>query len=351
MTRSRDTADTQDNLGGAVAPFVAGKNKIINGDFYWNQRNFTSTTSVAAFGFDRFNLLYQNGTVTYSAQAFSPGTAPVAGYEAVNYARLVTASQSTSSSYATINQVLEGVRTFAGQTVTFSLWAKVSTGTTPIGVAFDQYFGTSGSSQVTITTSTQTITSSWARYSFTLAIPSISGKTIGTVGTDYLRAWLFTSCGTGISSLGYPTVGVQNVQVDTWGWQIENGPVATPFQTASGSIGGELALCQRWYFRTTGGAGYQPVCNGFATSSTNVMGYVQYPVQMRTSPNAIEYATLQCNDSTTGTAVSAVAFSGTEYGPSSATLNFTTGSMTTFRPTKVLQSNSAAGYLALSAEL
>ena len=31
MSRARDVADIQYNLGGAVPPFVAGKNKIING--------------------------------------------------------------------------------------------------------------------------------------------------------------------------------------------------------------------------------------------------------------------------------------------------------------------------------
>jgi hypothetical protein len=43
MTRSRDVADTQDNLGGAVAPYVAGKNKIINGDFFVNQIVYRQT--------------------------------------------------------------------------------------------------------------------------------------------------------------------------------------------------------------------------------------------------------------------------------------------------------------------
>ncbi len=36
MSRSRNVADTQDNNGGAVPPFAAGKNKIINGDFNIN---------------------------------------------------------------------------------------------------------------------------------------------------------------------------------------------------------------------------------------------------------------------------------------------------------------------------
>ena len=34
--------------------FVAGKNKIINGDFFVNQRNFSSTTTNGDFGFDRW---------------------------------------------------------------------------------------------------------------------------------------------------------------------------------------------------------------------------------------------------------------------------------------------------------
>jgi len=57
-------------IGGSVPTsleFTAGKNKIINGDFGVNQRNFTSTTTDATFGFDRFPLLYSGGTCTYSA--------------------------------------------------------------------------------------------------------------------------------------------------------------------------------------------------------------------------------------------------------------------------------------------
>ena len=40
------------------------------------------------------------------------------------YSRQVTTSANSASSYATLNQKLEGVRTFAGQTVTISFYAK-----------------------------------------------------------------------------------------------------------------------------------------------------------------------------------------------------------------------------------
>jgi len=340
MTRARDLSNDEANNGGATPPFVAGKNKIINGDFSVWQRG--ATVTAGTYTADRW--VNTGGSGTVSRQTFTPGTAPVAGYESQYYLNwTITADQINNE----MLQRVEDARTFAGQTVTLSFWARSTVGAQPLNVAIYQSFGTGGSpSSLTGTTlisggSPYTPTSSWQRFTFTFTVPSISGKTFGTNNNSFLwvRPAQFTTTAT-------------NTSLDLWGIQLEAGPVATPFTPAGGGHPeAELALCQRYYFRTTGGSGYQPVCNGFASSTTNVMGYVQYPVPMRTTPSAIEYATLQCNDSTIGTVVSAVAFSGTEVGPSAATLNFTCGSMTTFRPVKVLQNNSASGYLALSAEL
>jgi hypothetical protein len=64
--------------------FVAGRNKIINGDFAISQRGSSfSNPSLFAYTLDRWRMVSNNsgGTVTISQQAFTPGSAPVAGYE------------------------------------------------------------------------------------------------------------------------------------------------------------------------------------------------------------------------------------------------------------------------------
>jgi hypothetical protein len=284
MTRSRDVADTQDNLGGAVAPFLAGKNKIINGDFFVNQRAFSSSTTSAAYGFDRWQPINADGTVTYSAQTFTAGTAPVSGYEAKNFARLVTSGQTLSTARASLNQNIEDVRTLAGQTTTVSFWAKAASGTPKVAVEWQQFMGSGGGSSPTNTYGGQvTLSTSWARYSVTFSVPSLSGATVGTVSDSTAVLYLYTSAGSNFNART-GSLGIQNVTIDFWGVQVEAGSVATPFTTASGSIGGELALCQRYYQQIGGDNASQEFCIGQATSATNVDGVIFLPVIMRVAP-------------------------------------------------------------------
>jgi hypothetical protein len=284
MTRSRDVADTQDNSGGPVPPFAAGKNKLINGDFRINQRALTSNTT-DGFGFDRWKLNQSGGTTTYSAQTFTAGAAPVAGYEATNYARLLTSGQSAAGHYALLTQDIESVRTFAGQTVTISFWAQAGSGTPKIAVELDQQFGSGGSSRVTTYAGQVTLSTSWARYSVTVAVPSISGKTVGTA-SDFLSVVLWVSAGSTFNART-GSLGIQNNTFNIWGVQAENGSVATAFQTATGTIQGELAACQRYYYRTIPTAAAR-VGAGVCMSATQAQIGVAYPVQMRIAPTALE---------------------------------------------------------------
>ena len=355
MTRSRDTANTQGNVGGSLPPFTAGKNAIINGDFRINQRAFSSTTTSGIYTFDRWNVVYSGGTCTYSTQAFTPGAAPVTGYESTNFLRTVSASQSATTHYAAFRQPIEDVRTFAGQTVTVSFWAKASTGTPSVAITLDQTFGSGGSSNNPKSGSNITISSSWARYSSTITLDSVSGKTIGTGSCLY--AWLFTSCGSAVNSgVGYPvTLGVQNITVDVWGFQVEAGSVATPFTTATGTIQGELAACQRYYVRTTASANnaQTPFGYGYFYSSTGTVLIIRPPVTMRTTPS---FTFSYCGLTNTSGGNMVLSGSPSNYYSTADVVQVTQNSataQTTGQFTTLAGSNasSGTGYVELSAEL
>jgi hypothetical protein len=271
---------------GSTNQFYAGKNKIINGDFFVNQRTFTSTTTSGTFGADRFKYFYAGGTSTYSLQAFTPGAAPVSGYEAVQFARIVTTGQSASTDYTFLTQILEDVRTYAGQTVTISFWAKAASGTPKISTEVTQYFGTGGSPSATVNTDAGqvTLSTSWARYSVTVAVPSISGKTIGTTAnTSFLQLAFWVSAGSSFNART-GSMGIQSNTFDMWGFQMEAGSTATSFQTASGSLAGELALCQRYFYRASNATGFEATLQGFYQTASEMNVSITFPVTMRIKP-------------------------------------------------------------------
>jgi hypothetical protein len=347
MTRARDVADTQDNLGGAVPPFVAGKNKIINGDLTINQRGFSSSTS--GYNFDRFLNEASGGTHTITAQTFTPGAAPVAGYEATNFMRSTVASQSTSGNYAAIQQRIEDVRTFAGQTITVSFWAKASTGTPKVSVEIQQVFGSGGSGGVfTSAPAASTLSTSWVRYTSTITVPSISGKTIGT--GSFLVMFIWVSAGSSFDARAN-AIGLQNATLDFWGFQVEAGSVATAFQTATGTLQGELAACQRYYYRNTGGTVYSTYGVGVGTSSTSVFFQIKLPVTMRTRAAAIDYANLSWWAGGAVTSFSTATISSAFTNFDLTVIDATTTGVTLGNFYQLVNNNNAAGFLGISAEL
>jgi hypothetical protein len=350
MTRAYNTATTQQNSGGAVTPFTVGKNKIINGDFAINQREFTSSTS-AGYNFDRWRWSTNDGTVTTSSQAFTLGTAPVAGYEAANFLQIITSGQTITDALAHITQQIESVRTLAGQTATLSFWAKAGSGTPKVAFEFRQHYGTGGSptasdlyynGQVTLSTS-------WARYSITFNVPSIAGKTIGTnPNTNYIGVNLWVSAGSNHNART-GSLGIQNNTFQFWGMQLEAGSVATPFQTATGTIQGELAACMRYYYRNTApGGGNKGMASGISEASTNAQVIMPLPVPMRVRPTAVEFFNVAITDtiSYTTAATNVTIESGT---PSVIRISVAVTGQTQYRPVQfMLQTD---GYFGISAEL
>jgi hypothetical protein len=349
----RDGALAMRTLGNAIDTSVwnvgfgqAGKNKIINGDFGIWQRGTTFTNpAAAAYLADR--IRYSTSTalptsISISQQTFTPGTAPVAGYESQYFFRSVLTTVGSTTAIFFTNMV-EDVRTLAGQTATFSFWAKSDSNRTQPAPTIEQQFGSGGSSAVDTTLTTFNTTTSWQRFSFTLTLPSISGKTIGT--GNHLRVRILQNITNGNT-------------LDIWGLQLEAGAKATPFQTASGgSIQGELAMCQRYYFRYTSDLGFRILGTGQCFGTTTGAIAFKYPVTMRTRPTALEqtgtasnYAVL--NSTGSATACSAVptydAATTTEFG----WVGFTVASgLTAGNATALLSNNLANVHLGWSAEL
>lgn len=319
--------------------FFAGKNKIINGDFgIWQRGTSVAATSASAvFLADRWQT-YQNGsgTFTVSQQAFTPGTAPVAGYEAQYFIRNAITTLGSTTAFV-FYQAIEDVRTLAGQTVTVSFWSK-SASSTGASINFSQNFGTGGSASVTTTVSSGFVnTTSWQRFSFTVTLPSIAGKTIGANNN---------------LTLNFVTPLAANQSVDYWGVQVEAGSIATPFQTATGTLAGELAACQRYYWRSSPGTAYGLYAWARGYSTTGGTSLVNFPVQMRIVPTSVDYANLRISDTGTGgTAATSVAIVPGESATLAVQLDIAS---TTFRDEVMFvfqNNNNTTGYLGFSAEL
>jgi hypothetical protein len=336
--------------------FLAGKNKLLNGDFFINQRNFSSTTTNNDYGFDRWKFGCSDGTVTYSAQTFTPGSAPVAGYEARNFARINTTGQTLSSANATFRQPIEDVRNFAGQTATLSFWAKSASGTPKIAIEIQQAFGDSGSPSASVNTyaGQVTISTTWTRYSITVAVPSISGKTLGTTpNSSQISPIFWLSAGSNFDSRT-GTLGIQTNTFDIWGVQFEAGSVATPFQTATGTLAGELAACQRYYYRITpNGVNSTLSALGAAGSTTGAVIVTPTPVTLRTNPSSIDYSTLSLIDAAgNNTAITALALSGNTTSGNMVNMDATVASgLTAQRPYWIRANASTSAYLGFSSEL
>ena len=229
---AQSTTDLTNYPNMTTTPISGFRNAIINGDFKINQRGFTSTTANSVYTFDRW-VTTVAGTQTYSTQAFSPGASPSSG--GINYLRIVTTAG--ASNYATIQQRIEDVRTFAGDTVTISFWAKAASGTPKIDITPGQNFGSGGSTTVSVTSKAVTLSTAWQRFTHTVTVPSISGKTVGT--SSYLALELQ------LNNAYNASIGQQSNTFDIWGVQVEKGTIATPFEQRP--IGVEIALCQRYY--------------------------------------------------------------------------------------------------------
>ena len=320
---------------GGTNQFYAGKNKIINADFGIWQRGTSFNPSATGFFLfaDRFrSYTYSASATTASQQAFTAGTAPVAGYEGTFFGRVVSTNTFAYFSYNGI----ENVRTFAGQTVTLSYWAKSASAQTLNEVQVTQYFGSTGSTAVATTLTAPSITTSWARYTHTFTMPSISGKTIGG-GND---------------GIFINIKGAINNALDMWGFQLEAGSTATDFVTASGgSPQAELAMCQRYFLGLSSTENvYTNFGVGVYRNSTVAEIMISLPVTMRVKPSvSVGTVANYSVDGVSGNVCSAL--TGGQLGNQMIGVSATTAASTTGYSCYLRASNTTSALIQISAEL
>ena len=240
------------------------RNYIINGAFDFWQRGTSFTAGGAnIYSADRWRI--NQGTVV--REAFTPDELPAAGFgESEFYAKYTNSNVATGA----FTQLVEDVRTLAGQTATISFWAKATAPLNIVNNQMYQLFGSGGSANVIVTLPNTSLTTSWERYSYTFTLPSISGKTIG-AGSSIM--WLWRSP-------------ITTESISLWGVQLEAGSVATPFRRNANSIQGELAACQRYFLRVDPAAITLPFGFGMNPSTTASRVAVPTPTQMRAAPTA-----------------------------------------------------------------
>jgi len=277
------------------------RNRIINGDMRIDQRNagtsFTMTSS-SSYILDRWRFWANNGgggSAAYTVQQSSE--APV-GFTKSFVITQTAAYSPTGNEYNIFAQYIEGYNvadlgwgTSAAKAVTLSFWVRSSlTGT----------FGgaVSNSSQLRSYPFTYTISSANTWEYKTITVP---GETTGTwlkdnniglevfwqlgIGSTYLGtagAWaeatyLGSTSATQITATNGATLYITGVQ-------LEVGTVATPFEHRP--IGTELALCQRYYEKSTELTEQFPLYKAREADRLR-LGTIQYKVTKRATPGII----------------------------------------------------------------
>ncbi len=256
VQNSAITVDDLGNVGSGSQSFngfggSGFKNYIINGGFGIWQRG-TSQTASGYGSADRwsFNNVGTSTRTIYKTIATDTDR-PYFNSSGILATTLTTLDTTTTSRAIRHSQPIEDVTRLAGKTVTLSFWAR-ATVAMPIETTSQQVFGTGGSpSSAVVSNGTRhQLTTGWQKFSTTVTIPSILGKTIGTDGVHtsctnikfHLMADSATATSEGLTGTLQPANGTIVFIAEV---QLEEGSIATPFEQRP--YGLELSLCQRYY--------------------------------------------------------------------------------------------------------
>jgi len=262
---------------------TAGKNVLVNGamEFWQRGTSFTSSSSVQ-YTADRWCAwgAFATNTGSFQISRIAAGSLGATNNNvSFQYAsRIQRVSGQTSTAQPIFGQSLETASSipFAGQTVTFSFYARAGANYSASGSslqlalvsnvgAADQNIATNYASPTNVISQSATLTTVWQRYVYSGVIPTNT--------TGFAVQFLYTPTGTAGANDYYDITGVQ----------IELGGVATSFSRAAGNYGQELNLCQR-YYQTGGGVANATPSFVTLVSSGDTRGFFPLSTTMRATP-------------------------------------------------------------------
>jgi len=317
------------------------QNPVLNSAMQVWQRG-TSIAPVGATDYtaDRWTGYFPTGT-TVSRQV----TGDTTNLPFIQYcARIQRNSGQTSTTVRQFTQSLETINSvqFAGKTITLSFYARAGANFSSAsnllnaraiwGTGTDQnYTGTYTGATLAVNQDA-TLTTTWQRFSYT--------GSIGATATEVAMQFQYTPSGTAGTNDYFEITGVQ--------WEV--GSVATPFHTYAATIQGELAACQRYYYRTTIGGN---ASSGYTTlnySTTAAIATLPMKVTMRVAPTVLDYSNILIYDSVNAFTITGLALWSAATTDTSGLLATGASGMTQFRG-GILTATAAGGYIGLSAEL
>jgi len=273
-------ADSAATTGLRYVPAPVVANPVINGAFDIWQRG-TSFSVAANTGGTYFADRWMADTNANQACTFSrQDTGDTTNLPNIQYCfRFQRNSGQTGTGVQALFSSLETTNTipFVGKTITLSFYARAGANYSPsggnlvyrllTGTGTDQNGLTTGYTGTANTISeTATLTTTWQRFSASATIPTTT-KEMGV----YFRN---TFSGTAGAADYYEVTGVQ----------IDIGSVALPFRRTGGTLQGELAACQRYYYLHVSNDSRGLIALGTYDGATTVSAPIKLPVTMRTDP-------------------------------------------------------------------
>jgi len=338
-----DTNGTINLLQTSTLSSQAGKNGWINGGMDIWQRGTTSAsiTTSQIYTADRWVAVTGASTATVVSRQTTSDTTNL---PTIQYcARIQRTAGQTGTALVQFAQSMESVNSvrFAGQSVTLSFYARrganYSSASNALnvlmltGTGTDQQVLVGYTGSVSAINSFATLTTTWQRFTFTATLATNTNE----IGVDFY----YTPVGTAGANDFFEITGVQ----------LELGSYATTFSRAGGTIQGELAACQRYYYRQGGDNAYQGFGIGPASGTTNISGLIIFPVSMRVAPTAIDFSTLGAY--TSGSVISITNATIDAGAKNSCRTNLTVSGATTDRTYGIIANNSTSAFIGFSAEL